>query len=75
MVATIAPWFSPCLPSSGPGFESQAHHYDFSIHNVEIETAFDDGMRKRQNKAKRGWDWPIFFIKTKIDLVTLGPDG
>ena len=27
--AAIAPWFRLCLPSCGPGFESQAHHLRF----------------------------------------------
>ena len=27
--AAIAPWFSLCLPSCGPRFESQAHHLCF----------------------------------------------
>ena len=28
-MAAIAPWFRLCLPSCGPGFESQAHHLCF----------------------------------------------
>ena len=27
--AAMAPWFRLCLPSCGPGFESQAHHLRF----------------------------------------------
>ena len=29
LVAAIALWFRLCLPSCGPGFESQAHHLRF----------------------------------------------
>ena len=54
-----APWFRLCLPSCGPGFESQAHHLRFfSICIIEIV------MKSNENKQKEAMIGPFKKIST-----------
>ena len=43
-----------CLPSCGPGFESQSHHLYFLIYIFEIETVIVIEKRIDKNEQKRG---------------------
>ena len=54
--AAIAQWIRLRLPSSRPGFESQAHHLCFF---QIIYLSFELECEKNENKQKRGRDWPI----------------
>ena len=54
-VAAIAPWFCLCLPSCGPGFESQAVHLCF------FQFVIDLWCEKDENKQKEAGIGPYFF--------------
>ena len=54
LVAAIAQWIRVCLPSRGPGFESQIHQLCF---NQLIFELFD--VKKNEIDQKRGQDRPI----------------
>ena len=61
--AAIASRFRLCLPSYGPGFESQAHHLRFIQF---IKLSFELNCEKNE---KRGRDWPLknsFALDTNI---------
>ena len=64
--AAIAQWIRLPLPSSRPGFESQAHHLCFF---QIIYLSFELECEKNENKQKRGRDWPIF--KKNTSSMTL----